>query len=87
MNGVIVWLHGDSLSPTDPALLANPDAPAIFVFDEPFLAAAQLSFKRLFFSTNVRLKQLLVGMVVSGVVSWLMKCEHLPPSIRLQPST
>ncbi len=49
MNGVIVWLHGDSLSPTDPALLANPDAPAIFVFDEPFLAAAQLSFKRLFF--------------------------------------
>lgn len=45
----IVWLHGDSLSPTDPALVANPGAPAIFVFDEAFLAAAQLSFKRLLF--------------------------------------
>lgn len=45
----IVWLHGDSLSPTDPALLANPGAPAIFVFDEPFLSRAQLSFKRLQF--------------------------------------
>lgn len=45
----IVWLHGDSLSPTDPALLANPAAPALFVFDEQFLAGANLSFKRLMF--------------------------------------
>jgi hypothetical protein len=45
----IVWLHGDSLSPADPALRANPDAPAIFVFDEPFLRGAGLSFKRLLF--------------------------------------
>ncbi|GAB4425943.1 MAG: hypothetical protein OHK0015_06420 [Chloroflexi bacterium OHK40] len=45
----IVWLHGDSLSPADPALVANPGAPAIFVFDEGFLARVGLSFKRLFF--------------------------------------
>ena len=45
----IVWLHGDSLSPTDPALLANPGAPALFVFDEPFLSRSRLSFKRLLF--------------------------------------
>jgi hypothetical protein len=45
----IVWLHGDSLSPTDAALTANPGAPAIFVFDEPFLRRAQLSFGRLLF--------------------------------------
>jgi hypothetical protein len=49
MSDPAVWLHIDSLSPTDPALLANPDAPAIFVFDEPFLREAQLSFKRLLF--------------------------------------
>ncbi len=49
MPTAIVWLHGDSLSPTDPALVANPDAPALFVFDEQLLAAAQLSFKRLMF--------------------------------------
>jgi hypothetical protein len=49
LDKCIVWLHGDSLSPTDPALVANPDAPALFVFDEQFLADAQLSFKRLMF--------------------------------------
>lgn len=47
--GVLVWLHGDSLSPGDPALQANPGAPAVFVFDEELLASAQLSFKRLQF--------------------------------------
>ena len=46
---VLVWLHGGSLSPTDPALLANPDAPAIFVFDKPFLESTQISFARLQF--------------------------------------
>ena len=44
-----VWLHGESLSPTDPAVLANPDAPRVFVFDQPLLAAKSYSFKRLFF--------------------------------------
>lgn len=47
--GALVWLHGDSLSPHDPALQANPAAPAVFVFDEDLLAASQLSFKRLQF--------------------------------------
>ncbi|MFN3705394.1 MAG: hypothetical protein ACK4WM_05320 [Thermoflexales bacterium] len=44
-----VWLHGDSLRPEDPALAANPDAPAVFVFDEPLLRRLGLSFKRLMF--------------------------------------
>ncbi len=44
-----IWLHGDSLSPSDPALAANPGAAALFVFDEPFLQEAGLSFKRLLF--------------------------------------
>jgi deoxyribodipyrimidine photo-lyase len=45
----LVWLHGGSLSPTDPALLENPDAPAIFVFDKPFLESNKISFGRLQF--------------------------------------
>jgi hypothetical protein len=49
MSNGIVWLHGDSLSPTDPALDAHPAAPAVFIFDEPFLQTARLSFKRLMF--------------------------------------
>jgi hypothetical protein len=46
---VLVWLHGGSLSPTDPALLANPNAPVIFVFDKPFLEQTRISFGRLQF--------------------------------------
>lgn len=49
MTTPIIWLHGDSLSPHDPALAAHPAAPAVFVFDEPFLKRAGLSFKRLLF--------------------------------------
>jgi hypothetical protein len=46
---VVVWLHGSSLSLTDPALLANPNAPVIFVFDKPFLEQTRISFGRLQF--------------------------------------
>lgn len=45
----VVWLHGDSLSPSDPALLAVPDAPAVFVFDRPFLERVPVAFPRLAF--------------------------------------
>lgn len=44
-----VWLTGESLGPTDPALLAYPSLPVIFIFDEPLLARLQLSSKRLVF--------------------------------------
>jgi len=45
----VVWVHGDGLSPTNPALIAFPDAPAIFVFDDMLLHAYQLSLKRIVF--------------------------------------
>jgi deoxyribodipyrimidine photo-lyase len=45
----LVWLHGGSLSSTDPALLENPNAPAIFVFDKPFLESNHIAFARLQF--------------------------------------
>lgn len=44
-----VWLTAESLGSGDPALAANPDLPAIFVFDEPLLSGLQLSAKRLVF--------------------------------------
>ncbi len=44
-----VWLTAESLGDADPALAANPDLPAVFVFDEPLLAALRLSSKRLVF--------------------------------------
>ena len=44
-----VWLTGESLGDEDPALLAHPDLPRVFVFDEPLLARLRLSGKRLVF--------------------------------------
>ena len=45
----LVWLHGDSLSSSDPAALKYPEATRVFVFDRPFLEKAKFSFKRIFF--------------------------------------
>jgi hypothetical protein len=45
----IVWIHGDNLSPYNPALLAQKDAPTIFVWDETLLQEYQLSLKRIVF--------------------------------------
>jgi deoxyribodipyrimidine photo-lyase len=44
-----VWLTAESLGDRDPALAAHPELPAVFVFDEPLLAALRLSGKRLVF--------------------------------------
>ncbi|MDX6765460.1 MAG: hypothetical protein SFU85_01580 [Candidatus Methylacidiphilales bacterium] len=46
---VLVWLHGDSLSPEDPAARLHPGARRVFVFDRPLLERSPLSFKRIFF--------------------------------------
>jgi len=47
--GAIVWVHGDCLRPTNPALEAYPDAPALFVFDDALLEQYQISLKRIVF--------------------------------------
>jgi deoxyribodipyrimidine photo-lyase len=44
-----VWITAESLGDDDPALVAHPDLPAVFVFDEPLLARLALSGKRLVF--------------------------------------
>lgn len=48
-NPPLIWIHGDSLSPDDPAARRYPGAPRVFVFDRLLLAMSELSFKRLFF--------------------------------------
>jgi deoxyribodipyrimidine photo-lyase len=44
-----VWLTAESLGVSDPALAADPQRPAVFVFDEPLLSRLRLSGKRLVF--------------------------------------
>jgi hypothetical protein len=38
MQRPILWIHGEALGPANPALLAYPDQPAVFVFDSALLA-------------------------------------------------
>ena len=45
----MVMLTIDSLGDIDPALVANPDLPAVFVFNETALKKLQLSAKRIYF--------------------------------------
>lgn len=47
-----VWLTAESLSMNDPALRANTNMPAVFVFDARLLARLRLSAKRLVFLTE-----------------------------------
>ena len=49
MEKPIVWVHGDCLSPKNPALQTYPDAPAIWVWDEKLLEEWQISLKRVVF--------------------------------------
>jgi hypothetical protein len=49
MSKAIIWVHGDCLSPYNPALQEHPDAPAIWVWDEALIEEWQLSLKRLTF--------------------------------------
>lgn len=46
---VMVWVHGDCLSPTNPALQAHPQRPAVYVWDEQLIAEWRISLKRILF--------------------------------------
>jgi deoxyribodipyrimidine photo-lyase len=45
----VVLLTVDSMGDADPALVANPDLPVVFVFNRDALAKLQLSSKRIYF--------------------------------------
>ena len=45
----IVWVHEEALGPANPALEDWPQTPALFVFDQTWIAQQQISRKRLGF--------------------------------------
>lgn len=49
MSQPIIWIHGDCLSPRNPALEEYPEATAIWVWDDALIEEWQLSLKRLTF--------------------------------------
>ncbi len=48
----VVWLTVESMGDDDPALVAHPELPVVFVFDQPLLARLRLDAKRLVFWTE-----------------------------------
>jgi deoxyribodipyrimidine photo-lyase len=48
-ENTVVWVHGDSLSPTQVALNAYPNSPALYVWDDALLEVYQITLKRLVF--------------------------------------
>ncbi len=49
MTDQIIWVHGDCLSPKNPALNEYPNTPAIWVWDDALLEEWQISLKRIAF--------------------------------------
>ncbi|NJL09723.1 MAG: deoxyribodipyrimidine photo-lyase [Calothrix sp. SM1_7_51] len=49
MSQPIIWIHGDCLSPKNPALEEYPNTPAIWVWDDTLLEEWQISIKRITF--------------------------------------
>lgn len=49
MNKPVVWIHGDCLSPQNPAFREYPQAPALWVWDDALIAEWQIGLKRLTF--------------------------------------
>ncbi|MEL6460932.1 MAG: hypothetical protein AAFQ91_22280 [Cyanobacteria bacterium J06621_15] len=49
MSNRIIWVHGDCLSPKNPALDEYPNTPAIWVWDDDLLEEWQISLKRIAF--------------------------------------
>lgn len=69
----ILWIHGEALGPGNPALIAHPGAPAVFVFDSALIAANGISLKRLGFLYECLLELPLTirrGQVVDEVLAF-----------------
>lgn len=45
----LLWIHTDSLNPHSPMLRANPDAPAVFIWDIGWLMQSNIALKRIVF--------------------------------------
>jgi len=83
----VVWVHADCLSPTNPALMKYPGAPALFVWDDELLTEWRISFKRIVFIYECILELPVVirrGDVVSELLAFA--AEQRADSIVTNPS-
>lgn len=85
----IVWVHGDCLSPYNPALIAYPGAPAIFVWDEALLTELRISLKRIVFIYECLLELPVAirrGDVAAEVLAFAAECRADLVATRFSPS-
>ncbi len=86
----IVWVHGDSLSPTSAALSAYPEAPALFVFDNQLITDGCLSFKRIVFIYECLLEMPVIirrGDIASQVLAFAREQDATQIVTTRSPST
>ena len=79
MNLPIIWVHGDCLSPTNPALKMYPDTPAIWVWDDALIDQWQLSLKRIKFIYECLLELPVVirrGDVATEIGAFAQECDR-----------
>lgn len=79
---VLIWVHGEALSPHNPALQAHPGAPAVFVFDDALLSEWGISLKRLVFMYECLL-DMPVDIRRGEVVAELLACAQMHHAQRL----
>jgi len=82
LSDAVVWFHFDALSPTNPALTANPDVPALFVFDDAYLAERRFSLKRIAFIYECLL-EMPVTIRRGDVAEQLLAFMHEPGASRI----
>ena len=78
LSNPIVWVHEEALGPANPALVSCPKAPALFVFDDDWIAAQRISRKRLGFLYECALELPLTlrrGDVVAEVLAFAKRCD------------
>ncbi len=87
MPNLAIWVHGDSLSPTNPGLITYPQAPAVWVWDEELLNQWQISRKRIVFIYECLLELPVAirrGNVVQEVTQFMQ--EHGAKTLVTTPS-
>ena len=73
LKNPIIWVHGDNLHQQSSAFRRYPNAPAIFVFDQPTLNLYDLSLKRVMFLYESLLElpvEIRIGRTVADVLTF-----------------
>ena len=90
-KNVLIWIYPDCLHPNGAALTAYPDAPRVFVFDEPNILASEMTLKRIAFIyeslLEIKLIEIRKGNPVQELIEALdeFNCDTIAVVISVDP--